>query len=35
MGVLEGQATIVTGVATDRGHGTAPHGGALKRPVDC
>ncbi len=35
MGVLDGQAAIVTGVATDRGRGTAPHGGVSERPVDC
>ncbi len=34
MGVLDGQATIVTGVATDRGRGTAPQGGVPKRPVN-
>ena len=36
MGVLDGQqAAIVTGVATDRGRGTAPQGGVPERPVDC
>jgi hypothetical protein len=35
MGVLDGQAAIVTGVATDRGRGVASQGGVPGSPMDC
>lgn len=34
MAVLDGHATIVTGVAADRGHDIAPNGRVPEVPVD-